>query len=469
MGEKTKGSLIGTTLAQVLAEKRDLRFVAIDGVGAQPRDPRERILSVRQEASMSSCLPCSAPTPWPSSAFLATPGCPIPAAKGRNRRRGPVRTSRTQLGSPGELAGPRGRAGGLDRGAGRLPRHVLRRGAARPVVHGASHGQQAGQIHLLPPGTVAVPGRDPQRTAQGARGRRRENPAARARRHGKACHRKPARRRTSSWSHRSAPMVVAGVGDRTDRGLGLAGQLPARNRRGRGVERTCWVSPCSSRCGSCRSGSSTGRSAHCSPRRCVSRRRSTTWHGRSACSTPSDGFSWSTNVTPSCSGSRRTKIVLGMTEPELQALSPGARSGPESDVAGEWASARRSAAASRQRHGDCGLSPADGRRRRGRHLRGRHASERVAEEKIFHMSRHDPLTELPNRGCSTRSSTCPEACRRRRKRDRALSRHRRLQERERRPGPPDRRQAAASRSPRACAAPCGRPTRSPAWAATSSP
>ncbi len=33
MGEKTRGSLIGITLAQVLAEKRDLRFVAIDGVG----------------------------------------------------------------------------------------------------------------------------------------------------------------------------------------------------------------------------------------------------------------------------------------------------------------------------------------------------------------------------------------------------------------------------------------------------
>lgn len=33
MGEKTTGSLIGITLAQVIAEKRDLRFVAIDGVG----------------------------------------------------------------------------------------------------------------------------------------------------------------------------------------------------------------------------------------------------------------------------------------------------------------------------------------------------------------------------------------------------------------------------------------------------
>ena len=32
MGEKTKGSLIGITLAQVIAEKRNLRFVAIDGV-----------------------------------------------------------------------------------------------------------------------------------------------------------------------------------------------------------------------------------------------------------------------------------------------------------------------------------------------------------------------------------------------------------------------------------------------------
>ena len=90
------------------------------------------------------------------------------------------------------------------------------------------------------------------------------------------------------------------------------------------------------------------------------------------------------------------QIVLGMTEPELQALSPGARTGPESDVAGEWATydgallhlANGAVIAGFRR------PMADGGR--GRHLRG--CDERtVAEERIFHMSRHDPLTELPNR------------------------------------------------------------------------
>jgi diguanylate cyclase (GGDEF)-like protein/PAS domain S-box-containing protein len=90
------------------------------------------------------------------------------------------------------------------------------------------------------------------------------------------------------------------------------------------------------------------------------------------------------------------KIVLGMTEGELRALSVGDRSGSETAMAGEWSS-----------HEGGLLYRADGIVIAG--FREAMANGGVvatyeditersrAEEKIFHMARHDPLTELPNR------------------------------------------------------------------------
>jgi diguanylate cyclase (GGDEF)-like protein len=90
------------------------------------------------------------------------------------------------------------------------------------------------------------------------------------------------------------------------------------------------------------------------------------------------------------------KIVLGMTEPELQALSTGVRSGPESDTAGEWASQEGAL-----------LYLADGSVKSGVRrpmddggvvVTYDDVTERsVAEEKMYYMARHDALTELPNR------------------------------------------------------------------------
>ena len=99
---------------------------------------------------------------------------------------------------------------------------------------------------------------------------------------------------------------------------------------------------------------------------------------------------------PALFGIAAEQIVLGMTEPELQALSPGARPGPESDVASEWAThdgallylANGAVIAGFRR------PMADG----GVVVTYEDVTQRtLAEEKIFHMSRHDPLTELPNR------------------------------------------------------------------------
>ena len=99
---------------------------------------------------------------------------------------------------------------------------------------------------------------------------------------------------------------------------------------------------------------------------------------------------------PELFGLAASQIVLGMTEPELQALSPGARTGLESDLAGEWAThdgallylANGTVIAGFRR------PMADG----GVVATYEDVTERtLAEEKIFHMSRHDPLTELPNR------------------------------------------------------------------------
>ena len=93
-----------------------------------------------------------------------------------------------------------------------------------------------------------------------------------------------------------------------------------------------------------------------------------------------------------------------MTEPELQALSTAAKSGPETDAAGEWASFE-----------DGGIF----RRTNGNVIAGfrrpmanggvvvtyEDITERsLAEEKIFHMARHDSRPNCPIGGCSTRNS-----------------------------------------------------------------
>ena len=90
------------------------------------------------------------------------------------------------------------------------------------------------------------------------------------------------------------------------------------------------------------------------------------------------------------------KIVPGMTEPELQALSTGARSGPGSETTGEWAS-----------HEGALLNLANGtviagfRRpmaNGGVVVTYEDVTERTAtEQKINYMARHDALTGLPNR------------------------------------------------------------------------
>jgi diguanylate cyclase (GGDEF)-like protein len=90
------------------------------------------------------------------------------------------------------------------------------------------------------------------------------------------------------------------------------------------------------------------------------------------------------------------KIVLGMAEAALQALSTGAPSGSGTDTAGEWTSHEGGltsrtngvAIASYRR------SMADG----GVVVTYEDVTERrLQEEKIFHLARHDSLTELPNR------------------------------------------------------------------------
>ena len=96
MGERTKGSLIGTALTQVTTEKRNLRFVAIDGVDAQPREPRERVLSVcKRHLRRRAFRGQSGSRRFRRVSHHARD--PIPAAKGRDRRRWPVRRSRNRL------------------------------------------------------------------------------------------------------------------------------------------------------------------------------------------------------------------------------------------------------------------------------------------------------------------------------------------------------------------------------------
>ena len=99
---------------------------------------------------------------------------------------------------------------------------------------------------------------------------------------------------------------------------------------------------------------------------------------------------------PELFGIAAEKIVLGMTEPELQALSAGARSDAATGVAGEWASDEGALlylvdgsviAGFRRPMPDGGVV-----------VTYEDVTEHsLTEEKIYHMARHDPLTELPNR------------------------------------------------------------------------
>ena len=99
---------------------------------------------------------------------------------------------------------------------------------------------------------------------------------------------------------------------------------------------------------------------------------------------------------PELFGIPAEKIVLGMTEAELQALSTGARCGSETDTAGEWASDQGGLLYRANGIVIAGFrrSMANG----GVVVTYEDVTERsLAEEQIFQMARHDPLTELPNR------------------------------------------------------------------------
>ena len=93
---------------------------------------------------------------------------------------------------------------------------------------------------------------------------------------------------------------------------------------------------------------------------------------------------------------------------------------------------------------------------------------RELQEQLHHQAFHDPLTDLANR--SLFINRVKDALCRRRRRDRgAVHRPRRLQDLQRQPRPRGRRRAADGGRRRGCASACGPPTRSRAWAATSSP
>jgi diguanylate cyclase (GGDEF)-like protein len=92
------------------------------------------------------------------------------------------------------------------------------------------------------------------------------------------------------------------------------------------------------------------------------------------------------------------KIVVGMTEPELQALSTGAQRGSEAEAetAGQWASF--AGGLLYRANGNVLAGFRKSMPNGGEVVTYEDITERsLAEGKIFHMSRHDSLTELPNR------------------------------------------------------------------------
>ncbi|MEA2805624.1 MAG: hypothetical protein QOE49_5719 [Rhodospirillaceae bacterium] len=91
------------------------------------------------------------------------------------------------------------------------------------------------------------------------------------------------------------------------------------------------------------------------------------------------------------------KIVPGMTEPELQTLSTAANSSAETDTAGQWASFEDSGIL-RRANGNVIAGFRKPMANGGVVVTYEDITERsLAEGKIFHMARHDALTELPNR------------------------------------------------------------------------
>ena len=91
------------------------------------------------------------------------------------------------------------------------------------------------------------------------------------------------------------------------------------------------------------------------------------------------------------------KVVPGMTELQLQALSTAANSSAETNAAGEWASFEDGGIL-RRTNGNVIAGFRKPMANGGVVVTYEDITERsLAEGKIFHMARHDALTELPNR------------------------------------------------------------------------
>ena len=109
---------------------------------------------------------------------------------------------------------------------------------------------------------------------------------------------------------------------------------------------------------------------------------------------------------------------------------------------------------------------------RGIVLNGRDVSERKAfEDQLAHQAFHDPVTSLANRAlfADRVQHSIMRSMPRRPGDRRHVHRPRRLQDRQRQPRPRGRRHGPAGGGAAPRGAPCARPTRSPASAATSSP